>query len=414
MKSQSILPESIVILSPENLEPSPYSVVPTISSKIPISFFYYPTTQPSALAIIESFSAINTPYSFVVMSTSVGGLERSYVENLLKVAGTKEYSNSLLSNSGLYYSSSATDLLILGVQCQPTATNRHSSHQITVPTSPFLIETSSFSHITNGLRLDLDPLVAISLALVTQRGVIGFRIPFQGDTTTSEISNVEVERKCKDLIRNFGGESVLNLFRNTSIKSRSRYSNANPDLSITTDNTVSKGDGSIVLLLSGEEELQLAHSLACKISQRHDIRVYVSDLDVRKYSSSSRIFFSPLTNSTNSNEEIRCHLDIVPLTTSSKSLQALMADEFDRLEKVEVVIYLADGTRAEEFSQVLKLKGGYFGRDRERKDNGMVVIPLNKAEVGLVDWISALPMEAIRREQIFLFHRFFFYPNAKF
>lgn len=102
MKSQSILPESIVILSPENLEPSPYSVVPTISSKIPISFFYYPTTQPSALAIIESFSAINTPYSFIVMSTGVGGLERSYVENLLKVAGTKEYSNSLLSNSGLY------------------------------------------------------------------------------------------------------------------------------------------------------------------------------------------------------------------------------------------------------------------------------------------------------------------------
>ena len=163
-------------------------------------------------------------------------------------------------------------------------------------------------------------------------------------------------------------------------------------------------DGTVVMLLSGDAELELAHPLACGFAQEHDVRVYVADSE--SAAQGPTVFFpSPDAPSGGS----RCHLDIRPLGTGAKgeSVQLVVLQELEKVTDVEVVVYLVDGYRGREFGEAMhwseaqfavRMGGARRGRRRTDEQGGTVAIALTKADVVHSEWISALPMEALRRE----------------
>ncbi|GAA5948347.1 hypothetical protein JCM3765_001381 [Sporobolomyces pararoseus] len=193
--------------------------------------------------------------------------------------------------------------------------------------------------------------------------------------------------------------------------------------------------GSLVLLLSGKEDLDSVKKLACRfgattgeeeveeeeLEDREDreLRIVVADWDEDR----DKVW--------DDGEDELCHLEIIPLlpssststttpttTTSETSISLPLIDILDsgKLDPAPgVVIYLTDGSRSREFEEVLKWIGGIFGvkkggdrlsrlrMEKESVASGdgsskgrMTVIGIESEELKRAEWIGALPIEALR------------------
>ncbi|KAM0752055.1 hypothetical protein T439DRAFT_379182 [Meredithblackwellia eburnea MCA 4105] len=420
---QQNAPQRTIILAPEGLSPSTGTMEKFGPS---VSLIPYPPTQPPALAIVLlSSSTIATDFVLVI-DGNVDSIRSSYARTMLKLALTKEYRHALLSAGGLVLPVSSSSRLST---CRVADGKMDRTAAIHAPSTPFLVGTRSLAapSISNGLRTDVPLEVSLALALWTKEGVPSFGIPVPSEEGKRDWG-------CERLRRAVGGrESRLGpLFRRDPRPSSLRESvvrggagegegegeGEQQQQQRAEGEMMLEKDGTVVLLLSGDAELELAHPLACGFAQEHDVRVFVSDSESAAQgphvffpssSSSSatyRDFDSPGGGGVGS-DGARCHLDIHPIGTGSsgESIQLLVVEEFDKVDKIEVVLYAMDGDRGREFGEVLKWSEAVFGvkmggRRRGRKkvdaEGGTVVVPLTKADLVQAEWISALPIESLR------------------
>lgn len=212
--------------------------------------------------------------------------------------------------------------------------------------------------------------------------------------------------------------------------------------------------GSLVLLLSGREELDAVRKIACRyagggvdddddddddededededegrgISRRRDreLRIIIADWD-GQYDDDDDERRKLAAAADGGDDDELCHLEVIPLgrTTGTDETSSISLPLIDLLDSQldpapAVVVYVADGPRAREFEEVLKWIGGIFGvrkggervgRVRMERDaiggggggDGakprMTVIAIEKEELERAEWIGALPIEALRRE----------------
>ncbi|KAK4703305.1 hypothetical protein P7C70_g2908, partial [Phenoliferia sp. Uapishka_3] len=388
---QSAPPTSVIILAPEGLSPDPKKHGPLVS------LLQYPPTRPAALALILASSSVTTPH-MVIIDAQLDVMKSSYVRTLLRASGTKEYGSALLSAGGLVLPISSSSRLATCLVSDGSPDSLDRTAAIHAPSTPFLIQTEWLTPLSNGLRTDLPLEVGIALALWTKSGIPSFGIPVPWDEGRRDFG-------CERLRRNVAGsEAKLGLlFRR--VKSSAR---TGPVASETKEGGAEgdeiQQDGTVVILLSGDDELELAHQLACGFAQEQDLRVYVADSE--SAAQGPHVFF-PTSTSDATSGGTRCHLDIHPLGTGApgESIQLAVIAELRKIGKVELAIYVGDGARGREFGEVMKWSEGQFGvrmggkrrsRARVEQEGGLVAIPLLKEDVVHSEWMSALPMEALR------------------
>lgn len=222
------------------------------------------------------------------------------------------------------------------------------------------------------------------------------------------------EQKCKDLSKSIEGEELKlgQLFRKTrgTLGQGIRPEGNRED----STNGSTEASNLIVVLLSGDSELQHAYPLICGLAGRHEVRLYLADSDIygtQVYFPSSKT--TPM-GSPSSTLQSRCHLDIIPIRYSptTHSISDFLDEEFRQLrkDKVSIVLYLADGERATEFEatksrRALGLRQGRrrarVGTGKETDDGVAVYIGLSKRDIGAADWMAALTMEGLRRKIFF-------------
>ena len=382
ISSQSIAPSSTTILLPDGI------VVPSFDPpRTNVKISTYPSTQPSTLAFLSIATTLSTPY-FLLIDANVRSLSPSYSKTLLRATATKEYENAVLGIGGMLLPNSTTTESICATTLdEDTPLLRTKS--IHFPSTPFLVRTDSLVQSMNGIRIDVPIEMAISLALWTKSGMPTFAIPLSA-------SDSMVDYNCDRLRRAIVGEEMKYY---AAFERRTKMGEAGEEKS--------RREGQVMILLSGEDELELAHPLACEMAQSVDVRVYLADSEMA--SVGQRIFF-PAEHSSSSNAggkkgNRRCHIDVHPLNPGEEvdSIPAKIVSEIDRLGQVEVVIYLIGGERARELGEVLKWVGGTFGGKRkkgvvEEGESEIVVIGLPKEEVQFSEWLGALPIEALRRQ----------------
>ena len=357
----------------------------------------YPSTQPSTLAFLNVATTLSTTH-FLLIDANVKSLPPSYSKILLRASATKEYENAVLSTGGvLLPNSTTTESICVTTFDETTPLLRTKS--IHFPSTPFLVRTDSLVKSMNGIRIDVPIEMAISLALWTKSGMPTFAIP-------SSSSDSIVDYNCDRLRKAIEGEESKYF---AAFEKRLKAGEGAEE--------GTNGRGQVMLLLSGEDELELAHPLACEMAQSVDVRVYLADTEMT--SVGQRIFF-PAEHSASSSAggkkgNRRCHIEVHPLNPGEEvdSIPAKIVSEIDRLGQVEVVIYLIGGERAREFGEVLKWVGGTFGGREggkrrkvavEEGESEIVVIGLPKEEVQFSEWLGALPIEALRRQSLSYLH----------
>ncbi|GAA5826260.1 hypothetical protein JCM3770_000632 [Rhodotorula araucariae] len=215
------------------------------------------------------------------------------------------------------------------------------------------------------------------------------------------------------------------------------------------------GTGTVVLLVSGRDELDAVRAMACRFAGMAarggagdggrgdegddegvmtDFKVFVADYDARADGAADR--------------DGACHLDLTPLgvgplPTSSaggglagaaaapplgagadEPISLAVVDALDALEPAPAfVLYLTDGPRAREFDEVLRWMGGFFGTprgggggggerlSRVRAEREMLkgsaavggdgrgrptVVGMTSDEARRAEWVGALDLEALR------------------
>ncbi|KAL8280882.1 hypothetical protein RQP46_006561 [Phenoliferia psychrophenolica] len=379
---QSVPPSRVLILAPDGLAPSTAKHGPAVS------LVSYKTSRPPALAVLLVASGEVATEYVVVIDANLEVVKSSYVRTLLRASGTAEYGHALLSAGGLVLPVSASASPATCLVSDGSADGLDKTAAIHAPSTPFLVETAWLTNpaLANGLRTDLPLEVAIALALWTKSGIPSFGLPVPWDEGRRDWGCERLKRAVE------GNEAVLaSLFRRDSPASLPLPSDTNADAAdVAGHDQRQQPDGTIVLLLSGDEELALAHPLACAFAARHDVRVVVADSE--SAAQGPTVFFADGAD--------RCHLDLHPLKITDS-----VRSELERLKRVELVVYVQDGQRAREFEGAMKGVNGVFGarfggarrgKDRVEKEGGVVVIPLVKADVVHSEWIAALPMEALR------------------
>ncbi|KAI5475594.1 glycosyl transferase family 2 protein [Pseudohyphozyma bogoriensis] len=378
--AQTIPPDRILLLAPEGLTPDLHSYGPSVA------LFPYPSPSGPAMHILSTLPSLTTSY-LLILSADLTSLQKSYTQTLLHATLTKEYSHAVLSAGGLVLP------VLPSSQQQPTcssaATHDHTT-SLHFPTTPFLVETSWLGSLSNGIRTDLPLEVGIALALWRKSAVPSFGIPIEVDEQKKEWGCERVKRELE------GHEGLGGAFRRRAAE----VGEENAEAGLGEGDTVREKEGVVVLLLSGDDELDAAHELACELAGEKDVRIFVADSESH-VGGPQAIFRGK-----------RCHLDVQALgadlpggSSETESVQLMVVREFDLLPKVEVVIYVVDGGRGREFGEVMKWSEGVFpvrmgGKRRSKKvaekDGGTVVIPLVKEDLEKSDWIGALPIEALR------------------
>lgn len=417
---QSIPPHAIIVLAPEGITPS-------ISSHGPIvSLASYPTSKPPILALISTSSATLTTDYMLLIDASLDALPFSYAKELLRAAGTKEYAAAVLSSGGLILPTLA---LAPPATCVPRKApgDQAAAHgldqtvPIHVPSTPSLMQSTWLPLVTHGLRTDIPLEAALALALWTKSGIPAYALPVSSESSSPSDHDFGCERLKRALQTR---ERSLGQFWSDEIGPaggglRARRKAAASLAAKSEDELRRAGwpraDGAVVVLVSGREELEVVRPLACGLSERPDldVRIYLAD---RGDVSSADVLDGGYVPDKGAEEGStqRCHLDLRPLGTgaAAESVSILLVDEFDKLDRVEVAIYASDGARAREFDEVLKWQGGVFAPGRggggERRTRAQAegksaqgattVISLSKSEIAFTDWLSALPLSAMRRE----------------
>jgi hypothetical protein len=290
-----------------------------------------------------------------------------------------------------------------------------------VPSTPSLLQSTWLALVTHGLRTDIPLEAALALALWTKAGIPAFALPL-----TIETPQTHADFGCERLKRALQlKERSLGQFWGVEFGPaggglRARRKAEAAAKTKTEDELRRAGwprsEGAIVVLVSGKDELKLVRPLACGLSERPDldVRIYLADRDDDDDAASVADGAYIPDKGAEDESPQRCHLDLRPLGTGTvgESVSIALVDEFDKIGRVEVVIYASDGVRAREFDEVLKWQGGVFApgqsgggprRTRQQAEDqsaqgGTVVISLTKDEIVSADWLSALPLAALRRE----------------
>lgn len=398
---QSLPPHRTLILAPDGLKPDLRAYGPSVS------LVTYPTSRASGLAVVLLASGHAASDYLLVVDGNVDSIQSSYVKTLLRASGTKSYGSALLSGGGIVLplSTSSSTTAATCLVTDGTANSLDRTTPIHAPSTPFLLQTTWLTPLSNGFRTDVPLEVGLALALWTKAGIPAFGLPIP-------VGEKKKDFGCERLRRSLIGREITlgGLFRREKAAGAGLPGKKN-------DASAKDGDpegteepaGAIVMFLSGDEELALAHPVACGFAQNNVVRVYVADSE--SAAQGPHVFFPETEGETHGSigGGTRCHLDVTPLGTGAvgDSIQLLVVEELDRIGKVEVVLFVSDGDRGREFGEVMKWSEGVFGvrsggkrRGRRKTDEegGVVVIPLEKTDMAHAEWLTALPLEALRRE----------------
>lgn len=243
--------------------------------------------------------------------------------------------------------------------------------------------------------------VGLSLSLWTEQGIPTFVLPLEQNegprVVTTALSCSRLRKRIAgeehELARSFrrGFEDVVNPAEEDSL-----------DLGVKDDvgravAGKSFAEGVMVLLLSGNDELELVKRFACRLSKGNRLRIYVADLKGGRR--------------TTFDAGDQCRLELLPVALKagrgSDAFSRVVEQELGKVGPIEVIFFLRDGQRGEQFGDILRKAGGIMGDRSEGRWNGRrsdvesggtVVIGLRTREVEAAEWISTLSIEAIRRE----------------
>lgn len=502
---QSPAPAKILLLTPQGLEPSS-SLLSGLGPVVQIAS--YPPQQPPILALVNAaqtkvasdfilFVDGNLPATGSSSGGSEQGLPKDYVRTLLHASGTKEYSAALLTAGGLSLSSSPSSSSVSSSvssfgQCLYPSLLSPPTHRtstlLTLPSLPFLLPSSwlspslpssASSSILNGLNTALPLEVALAGALWTKHAIPVWGIPvsFGGDAAGAGGTvdgwaceklkrSLEADKSATGLFtkENGGGQGIRRLRASGDRKKGGSPSSAavgalSPAEAADEARSRLLQSGTVVLLLSGKDELDAARGVACRFAAgvggkgggtgedgeevpRTELKVVVADYDLveaekdesrRRYGSSSSAAAGAST----------CHLELTPLgagsaassasSSTSEPISLALVDLLDALTPAPAfVLYLSDGPRAREFEEVLRWMGGVFeprkggmgerwsriraerellkgvsAGGQEGKAGGgrgrATVVGIKREELRRAEWIGALEVEALRRALLFLF-----------
>ncbi|KAM0786797.1 hypothetical protein ACM66B_002231 [Microbotryomycetes sp. NB124-2] len=366
LQRQSVVPQRIIILARDDLE------LPRASFDPSVEFALYAASETAPVALLRS-AASTTSEHVLLIDGAFRRLASSYVKSMLRVAGTKEYNSMLLTGGGMQLPLVPTDE---GTLCVRLPIERTVAVQ--VPTQPTLVHSSWLADIVpDGVRTDLPLQAALSLALWSQTGRQAVAIPLAsafGKSSDSTALNSDCERTLQTLA---GQERQLGaLFRSKANKSAAL------------DGQGRRKPGSMAVLLGEASELEHVHEIACGVAQDSRVQLFVVDSQDTGGGGVLQADFGQ-----------RCHLEVqrVEATDVVKRLQDL--------GQVDVAVYLADSPAVVTFDEALSTLGADFGpkrgglrRSRAEVDSDAapVAIVLTRDEWQEAQWMSALPLEALR------------------
>ncbi|KPV72684.1 uncharacterized protein RHOBADRAFT_50273 [Rhodotorula graminis WP1] len=411
------------------MAPAP-SVVAALGARV--STAPYRTSVPPVVALADAArERVETSYVLFVdghvRATDVLGRDKGYVKALLHASGTREYGSSLLTAGGVTLPAShhhAAGSLGPGsaAQCVFPLRAGGTAHRLAAPSLPFLAPTSwllprdpgraSSTSVLQGLATDLPLELALAAALWTKHAIPTFALPL---STADAPSGTALDGyACDRLKRSLaasprvaglfepaqGGGQGLRVLQAAGDRSKGGAQAMREwTLAERAEEQRAKllGTGTVVVLVSGRDELDAVRGLACRFAGmaaggpasaaaddgeddaqgsssregvRRDFKVLVADYDP------ARERDEPPTATGSSS----CHLGLTPIgappsrpssTSSSSSNTSAEPDEpvslalVDALDALDpppaFVLFLSDGPRAREFDEVLRWMGGFFG-----------------------------------------------------
>ncbi|GAA5832065.1 hypothetical protein JCM11251_002805 [Rhodosporidiobolus azoricus] len=498
---QSPQPRQIILLTPSGLEPSPSTLSNAAknaggssSQAHLITTTTYSPSQPPIVALAKAAQTqvasdwilyvdgnMPSPSSSPSSSAADSSLPKDYAKTLLHAAHTSEYSAALLTGGGLYLPPPpSADSPPPAPQCiypSSSASTIRSTHPLTLPSLPFLLSTSwllpvsSTSNpnkppqsILQGLNTQLPLEIALAAALWTKHAIPVWGIPTSLHAGGKNVDGWACERLKRSVLGGDeeAGRSISALFAphvgggeglrrlqssGDRLKGGASLSSAGGREKMTkaelADEERSRllSEGTLVLLLSGREEVEAARKVGCRFASslggsggeagaggaRTDLKIVVADYDLAQAAKDAAA------------EDGGCHLEFTPLGSASSSSEAgtsttneaislALVDLLDSLSPSPAfVLYLTDGPRAREFEEVLRWMGGIFGprgggerwsrvkAERELLkgltagrtvggDDGQggkgrarpTVVGMRKEEVRRAEWMGALEVEALR------------------
>ncbi|GAA5968407.1 hypothetical protein JCM11641_007627 [Rhodosporidiobolus odoratus] len=486
LSRQSSPPSRILVLVPSGLEPSE-SILSPFSSLV--STYSYPQHQAPALALANvAQHHITSNYILFVdgnlptssSSSSSDPLSKDYARTLLHASGTSPYSASILTAGGLSISSVSADQYSQQIQGQchypalSPSPNSRLTTPLTLPSLPFLLSTSWLlpvspsrpsTSILQGLNTALPLEIALAGALWTKHAIPVFALPIPLSSSSStpysdpaaEIDgwaclrlkgSLQADPGAADLFRpsSAAGEGI----RRLRASGDRRKGGASPDLEGEKRNRTPAEEadegrsrllrsGTMVLLLSGRDEVEAARGMACRFAAglgsggggvdgedggvRTDLKVVVADYDLTEAEREKA-------------RRSSCHLELTPLgvspssssssspssssssSTTAEPISLALVDLLDSLDLPPAfVLYLSDGPRAREYEEVLRWMGGVFGTRKggerwcrvkaerellkgvQGKGKGRgraTVVGMKREEAKRAEWVGALELEALR------------------
>ena len=425
-----LAPAHILLLVPQGMAPAP-SVVSALGTHV--STAPYRSTIPPVVALADAArDLVSTSYVLFVdghvRATEVLGRDKGYVKALLHASGTKEYGSALLTAGGVTLPAShhhAAGALGPGsaAQCVFPVRTGGTAQRLTAPSLPFLAPTSwllprdpsraSTTSVLQGLATDLPLELALAAALWTKHAIPTFALPLvSADAPSSPaLDGYACDRLQRSLATSprvaslfepaQGGGAGLRILQAAGDRSKGgAQARREWTLAERAEEQRARllGTGTVVVLVSGRDELDAVRGLACRFAGmaaggslaaaaagdeddergpgssdggvRRDFKVLVADYDP------ARERDEPPTASGSSS----CHLDLTPIgalpsrpsstSTSSSSTRTepdepvslALVDALDALDPPPAfVLFLSDGTRAREFDEVLRWMGGFFG-----------------------------------------------------
>jgi hypothetical protein len=146
-------------------------------------------------------------------------------------------------------------------------------------------------------------------------------------------------------------------------------------------------EGTVVIILGSESELDLASKLACGFAQSQFLHLIVYDYSFVNYS-------SPLDES--------CVIDVISISTDVK-WDKLLEVQLEKIGKIDLAIYTKGDDREARTFRVLERTRRRFKSvpldevdDTVSMEREMVIFGLNLAELPHAEWISSLSIESLR------------------
>ncbi|GAA95930.1 uncharacterized protein L969DRAFT_42203 [Mixia osmundae IAM 14324] len=396
LQSQIMPPDEILIVATEQLENQLRSVVgklPALSAaeKAMLQVSVYPSDDyaTSAEAIVEA--AVDLQSGFLLLlepprRTGTTHLGAMFASSLMHVAATSEYSSAVLAHAGISFDDPSS-CVYADTNAKEDAKGNATAWTTTlkVPTGPVLFRTSWVASVdphelpTEG---SLPPGAALSIALSRRSGIPIKLIPF----SSAHLASSEHARGAWMIAPDWPHEACAALQDSIDISSLSSLSS--PVIVERVQMPVLEG-GAMALFVSDEKDLALAIPLACGLSRTHALQIWVALAPFGGKEATDR--YQAVIK--------QCSLDVRPLR--DLSLDGDISDEalIYRVRGVmqrhdfDVVLHVTGGVVSSSIHLALTIAGVNF--DAHPLDS-VVGIEIPQSDIAHVDWLAALPLDAIR------------------